>query len=209
MRRLQLAQPLPDGLAQTETTLHAVVDGRVQHLAGFLRHAEAPRPERLVDVFRRAARQRELEVVNDPGAVGRQRRDKSPFHQIDQDRSQACLDDVRAKPPDDPAIARARGADSRHDGFEISPGEDAGKRLQQRRHPAASTIRLREVRRVRFALSRRERVGADAGKIELLVWKLHAHEDNAQQDWRVGIRDPRSGRSRLAIRVTRFKNSDR
>ena len=42
-----------------------------------------PRPERFVDVLRRRSRQRELEIVDDHGAVDGQRRDEAALHQID------------------------------------------------------------------------------------------------------------------------------
>ena len=53
----------------------------------------------------------DLEVVNEPGAVHRDRGHETALHQIDEDRREAGLDDMRAEAPDDAATRsrRARG----------------------------------------------------------------------------------------------------
>ena len=79
----------------------------IQQPARLFRHAEAPGAERFVDVLGGRSRERELEVVNDAGAVGRDRRDEAALHQIDQDRREPRLHDVRAEAPED-ARGRSR-----------------------------------------------------------------------------------------------------
>ena len=101
------AWPMPSPRAD------AFVDGGVQLRPGFLRHAEAAGPERFVDVLGGRAGQRELEVVDDAGAVGRERRDEAALHQVDEHRRQAGLDHVRAETPDDAAIVAPRRAQRR------------------------------------------------------------------------------------------------
>src|SRR5258706_13214726 len=62
-------------LADPEAGGDAVVDRGIEQPAGFLRHAEAARAERFVDVLGGRADERDLEVVNNRRAVGRERRD--------------------------------------------------------------------------------------------------------------------------------------
>ena len=87
VRRLQLAQARdrPPARCPSPSRTPSLI-AAFSSAAGFLRHAEAPGPERFVDVLGRRARQRELEVVDDAGAVRRERRDEPALHQIDQDR---------------------------------------------------------------------------------------------------------------------------
>ena len=108
------AHRLPEALAGCR----AAADHLVQDASCLLGHAEPPGPERLVDVLGRRAGQRDFEVVNDAGAVHRQRRHVAALHQIDQHRRDAGLDDMRADAPDD-AGARAparRRSHRRRDG---------------------------------------------------------------------------------------------
>ena len=82
----------------------AVVDGAVQQTTRFFGHAESSRSQRLVDVLGSRARQRELEVVDDPCAIGRDGGNESLLHQRNQDRRQAGLEDVGADAPDDAVL---------------------------------------------------------------------------------------------------------
>ena len=58
-----------------------------------------------VDVFRGRARQRNLEVVNESGAVGRERGDEAAAHQVGHDRRQPGLHDMGADAPHDRPLA--------------------------------------------------------------------------------------------------------
>ena len=53
------------------------------------------------------------------GAVGRERRDESALHQIDQHRREPGLDDVRADAPDDAGVAPPRVAIALDDALQI------------------------------------------------------------------------------------------
>ena len=85
--RAALVQIARHRLADAEPLRHAVVDGAVQEPAGFVGHPERAGAERLVDVLGGRARQGDLEIVNDGGAVGRDRRHEAALHQVDQDRA--------------------------------------------------------------------------------------------------------------------------
>ena len=77
VRRSRRDQVLGDRLAEAEPLADAGVDGAVQDRPGLLGHAEAPGTERGVDVLGRGAADGDLEVVDDAGAVQRQRRDEA------------------------------------------------------------------------------------------------------------------------------------
>ncbi len=173
VRRLQLVQVAHHRLPEPEPVPDALVDRGVQQAARLLGHPEAPRPQRLVDVFRGRAAQGELEVVDHPGAVGREPRDESALHQIDEDRREACLQDVRAEAPHDAVAAVARLAHSRHHRLEIRRRQEARHRVEQSAHAASGLERGREIPRVRLAVPARKRIGAHAGKVELLVRQFH------------------------------------
>ena len=151
-----------------------VADDLVQQRAGLLGHAEAAGPERFVDVLRRGARQRDLEVVNDAGAVHRQRRDVAALHQIDQHRRHAGLDHMRADAPDDARPrARARRRSARTTRRMSAPARMAGSDVEPALNERAVRDRPREVLGPRLAPARGERIRAHAGEIELLVAEWH------------------------------------
>jgi hypothetical protein len=84
-RRLRRVEILADGLANAKTRRNTVVDGAVQLRGGFFGHPECARTKCGIDVFRRTARECNLEVVNDTGAVHRDGRHEPALHQVDQD----------------------------------------------------------------------------------------------------------------------------
>jgi len=172
MRRLHLADASRHGLAESETLRHTLDDRRIQKLAGFLSHPEPAGPKRLVDILRRAACNRQLEVVDDPRAICRKRGNEAALHQIDQNRSKTRLDDMGAEAPDDSPIAIARRTDRGHNGDEIGGGKHSRQRRQERRD-ATATIRSCTISGIRLALSRPERIGVNAGQIELFVGEFH------------------------------------
>ena len=118
---------LADGLAEAEAVADAVVDGAVQQRPRLLGHAEAAGAERGVDVLGRRSAEGDLEVVDDAGAVQRQRRHEAARHQVDEDRRQPGLDDVRAEAPDDRPAGGVRRPHRRHDRLEVGAAEQIGK----------------------------------------------------------------------------------
>ena len=105
-------QPIADRLADARARRDAVVDRRVQQPAGLLGHAEPAGAERLVDVLRRRAAERDLEVVNDARRRSCASAETKPrsIRSIE-DRRQPGLDDVRAEAPDDSVARRPRRTD--------------------------------------------------------------------------------------------------
>ena len=103
---------------------------------GLFGHAEAARPERLVDVLRRRAAERDLEVVDDARAVRGERRHKAALHQVDQHGPEPGLDDVRAEAPDD---ARAVRAAPRRSARTTARKSAAASMSRQRRRSSPAT----------------------------------------------------------------------
>ena len=161
---------LPDRLAEPESRGHAVVDRAIQLRAGLLRHAERARAERRVDVFRGAARQRDLEIVNDARAVGRDRRDEPALHQIDEHRRQAGLQHVRAESPDDRLVRRASPRRSPSTtSLKSCAASRSGSDFMQPADARARLVGRRKLREAHLALPRAQRIGLDAGQIEFFV----------------------------------------
>ena len=125
------ARNLPTDWPMPRPRLDAVVDRAVQQPPGFVRHAEAARTERFVHVLRGRARERQLEVVNDRGAVGSERRHEAALHQIDDDRAEAGLDDVRAEAPEHAVAPASRRDDGLDDRLEIGGRQHVRQRSQQ------------------------------------------------------------------------------
>ena len=145
----------------------------IQTGAGLLSHSELPWPQCGVDILGRRSGQRDLEVVNDPGAVGGDGRDESPLHQVDEDRRQPGLEHVGADSPNDGATVTAGASHCRDDPFEVGGGQLVGQALDQIPHSGARPVRLGKLSHRHLARPRLERIGADAGEIEFLVGKLH------------------------------------
>ena len=173
MGRARLAQVRADGLPDAQAGANAVGDRAVEQRPGFLRHAEAAGSERLIDILRSRAGQSNLEVVDDPRAVGGQGRHEPASHQVHQDGRQARLEHVGAKTPDD-APARASGLDQAlDDGAEVARREDARQPVQPPSQAVAAAIGPREILGPSLALARRQRVGPDARQVELVVGEGH------------------------------------
>ena len=64
---------LRSALTQSQLSRRRASDDLVEQPSRFVGHSEAARPERFVDVLRRGAGERDLEVVNDTGPVHGQR----------------------------------------------------------------------------------------------------------------------------------------
>jgi len=119
-----LQQESADRLPEAQPQCHPLINRAVQQPAGFVGHAESAGPERLIDVLGGRPSQCDLEIVNDRGTVGGDGRDESATHQIDEQRPQTGLDDMRPKSPDD-TVVPARGANQRiNHSAEVSGGED-------------------------------------------------------------------------------------
>ena len=162
-------------LPYAEARRHTVIDRAVQQTAGLVGHAEAAGAECLIDVFGRGAGERHFEIVNDRGAVCRDRRYESASHQVDDDRPEPGLDDVRAQSPDD--AAPARGPDHRvDDGAKVRRRQHIRQRIDKRRQAHSRLPGTSEVFNPRLAVARGQRIGAYAGQIELFVVEaLNAH----------------------------------
>ena len=184
--RTRPVEPLGHRLPKPPVPRDAIVDRGVQQTACLVRHPESPGTERFVDFLRCRAGERQLEVVNDRRAVGRERRHETALHQINQDRAEAGFDDVRADAPQDDAVAGARRHDRIDHRREIGAREDPGQRLHPAPHPAARHG-ASQIGRVRLAPARREGIGPDAGEIEFFVGEFHgSNYRSTPNGWTVG-----------------------
>ena len=160
-----LTQPLPLPMAFS--------DRAIEHAPGFLGHAELPLAEHRVHFFRRRAGQRDFEVMNEAGAVHRDRGDEPALHQIDQHRPKAGLDDVRAESPHDAAVFCLGAADGRHDGAKIRGSEQVGQGLEEAVNAGGRIPRTGELFVTDFARALGQRIRPHAGEIELVVAERH------------------------------------
>ena len=108
--RGDVAQPRANSLSDPQAARHAFVDGGIELAPGFLRHAKAAGPERFIDLLGGRATQGELEVVDDAGAVGGNRRNVAACHQVDDDGRETGLDDVGADTPEQAPVVTPRAA---------------------------------------------------------------------------------------------------
>src|SRR5215475_13418583 len=105
-----------DGFAKPFMVARPSNNRFVQDAPGFFRHAESSLVDLCVDLFRGMAHQRQLEIVNDPGAVHRYCGDDAMLHPIDDDWVEPHLYDVRADPNDHRPTLSVRISDSLGDG---------------------------------------------------------------------------------------------
>jgi len=97
--------------ADAEALAVSLADRPVDLLAGFTGHPEGPGVETRRHVLRGPSGDRQLEVVNDAGAVQRDAAHEAAPHQVDDDRRQAHLQDVRTHAPEDGLAEAARPSD--------------------------------------------------------------------------------------------------
>ena len=84
-----------------------------------------------VDLLRGKADGRDLEVVDRPRRVDRHVRDHAPSHEVDDERSQADLQDVRPHGEDHRAAGEAGARERLDERLEVAPGVDVGERLDE------------------------------------------------------------------------------
>ena len=143
----------PDRLAHAETEVGSARDRAVELLRGLTRHAEAPVVERALDVFAGAPDQRQLEVVNAAGTVHEEPRRETAIEEIDDDRSEPHLDEVRAEAPQDRPPAGV-GLRRRGDGgAQVGGPENRGESGEEVREARSRTVRGRFVADLHLAVT--------------------------------------------------------
>ena len=173
VRRIRAGEVFADTAADALARTHGIADGAVQETAGLVGHAKSPWAEGRVDILGRGSRQRQLEIVNDTGAVHRDRRHESALHQVDENRGQARLDHVGADAPDNPGVGRFCRLNRPHDRFEIVARENRRQRVDERAEPPTRNVGLREIDRVCFTRAGAQRIGTDARQIEFVIAENH------------------------------------
>ena len=152
--------------AEAQAVAVALHDGAVDLLARLPRHPELPRAQAALHVLGRVAGHGQLEVVDDPGAVHGQARDQALLHEVDEDRRQAHLQDVRADPPQDRFAAIARPQDLGGQPPQDIRPQDARERVEERAERAAARVGAGELVQRDLALAAGQGVGTDALQVE-------------------------------------------
>ena len=124
-------QQLSRRFAKAEAAASRANRDFIEIQAGFGRHAEFSAAEARLDILRRVAHERDLEIVDERSAVHGDAGDEAPAHQIDHNRPEANLDDVAAHSPEDGFALRARGVNRDEQMSKILRCEDAGKPIQK------------------------------------------------------------------------------
>ena len=165
---VEVARPRPalrEVAAQGRPEAEAVpvaLDDRTVHLrARLARHPEAAAAEARGHVFRGAPGDRQLEVVHETRAVERDRRHEAALHEVDHDRREPDLQDVRPHAPDHRTPARARAQDLVPQREKRLAREQARQAGQEGRERAAAAVEPRRVPQVDLAAPLGERVGRD------------------------------------------------
>ena len=173
VRRIRAGEVIADTTADALARTHGIADGAVQETAGLVGHAKSSRAEGRVDILGRGSRQSQLEIVNDTGAVHRDRRHESALHQVDQHRRKARLDHVGADAPEDSGVGRFRRLNRPHHRFEIVARENRRQRVDERAEPPTRNVGLREIDRLCFTRAGAQRIGTDARQIEFVIAEKH------------------------------------
>ena len=121
-----------------------------------------------------APAKRDLEVVDDRRRRWWPRPTRTRAHQIDDHGRQSGLEHVRADTPDDRAARAPRLDDRVRRRRGSRRGENARKARRASPSGRATPIGLGEILGPGFALARGQRVGADAGQVELVVRESHS-----------------------------------
>jgi hypothetical protein len=134
----------------------------VQKFPRLVGRAERARAERRVNVLGRRADERNLCVVHEHRAVGRDTRDESAPHQIYDERRESDLDDVPADAPDDGLAQLSRPTHARSDFTQRPHGENVWQRRKKLFKRRALAERPREIFGRDLARPRRQRVRVHA-----------------------------------------------
>jgi hypothetical protein len=148
----------------------------IQIFAGFRGHPELTGAKIRFDVFGSIAGESDLEVVDQGGAVHGDPGDKAAAHEVDQDGSEANLDDVAADTPQDRAALLARAMYRGEKLAQIACGEDVRERIEELRKRSVGSAARRngEVAKADLALAGSERVSVQRAKCDGLG-RIDAH----------------------------------
>ena len=95
-----VVEKLSGGLAVAKPCPHCHFRDLVQIFARFRGHAECTGSQTGFDIFGSVANQRDFEIVDEGGAVHGERGDEAAAHEVDEDGTEANLDDVAADAPE-------------------------------------------------------------------------------------------------------------
>src|SRR5574338_754549 len=112
------------------------------------------------------AHQRQLEVMNDDGAVHGDGRHDSTFHEIDDDGSESDLDDMRAHAQDDRPAPAVRANNRLRHFAERLDRQDIRKGVQKCFKGAAALPDFREIAELDFAVAALERIGLETRHVD-------------------------------------------
>jgi hypothetical protein len=132
-----------ESFAHTVLCIHAI-DERGVHLdPRLVRHTERTVAKTGGDVFGCGTETRDLVIVNCRRAVHGNLCDRASLHEMDEQRTDAGLDDMSAEHRDDSAAGAGRSGDGVDDGAKVARNQDVGQRAQK---GAERRVRLRRAR---------------------------------------------------------------
>ena len=100
-RMRRLPEHAAERFAGANPVTRAADDGLIHLAPGFFRGAEGAIGKNGLDILAGVAGERDLEIVNRGRSVHGERGGVSPFHQVNQHRSEAAFDHVATHSPDD------------------------------------------------------------------------------------------------------------
>lgn len=154
------------GFSDAEPLPVPVPDRVVDHAAGLFGHAEGAGQDLLVHVLGCLADERELEVVDDAGAVQRQGGDDPALHEIDDHRREADLDGMGPHAEHHGPLVRARLDHGRGHFLQMLCAEDPGKAGEEVPEGAALPVRRGKLVDPHLAGAALEGVGPEPRGVE-------------------------------------------
>jgi hypothetical protein len=146
--------------------------------------------------------------VDDGSAIHGNGGHEPALHQLDEHRADSGLDDVRAHSPENSTL-RPLGLDQCPNNLlEIDRGENIRQGIHEHAQGASGLDRTREVRDLRFTVTRIQRIRFDIRQIELVVRELRHDippitvQESARQK-RVTAQSPKPKARRPALAVVR------
>src|SRR5947208_7627700 len=140
----------------------------VEIFSRFFGHAELAFAKTGFHIFGSVAGQRDFKIVNKRSAVHSDAGDETTFHQIDQNGTEADLDDMAADSPENRSSLFACNMNSAEEIAKIFDSEKVGERIQESCERRVRAGRPRKITDADFALARSERIGAHRAKRQRL-----------------------------------------
>ena len=155
---------LSGGFAVTDANAVSEFGDLVDAPACFRGHAELAFAEAGLDIFGGATGHSDFEIVDERGAVHGDGGNETFVHQVNQNRSEADLDDVTADAPEDGAFALVRRLNGSGKFAKVLSRENFRERVQEFCYGCVARRGLGEIAHGDFTLARSKRIGLNGTK---------------------------------------------